>query len=343
MVSLTSFPVRAASSMMVLIAGASMFVSCGEESYPTSPSSTEPEVIRRVVLLNEDLSMRQVFPEDNWWNQDIRDAPVDPDSASYIDWVGRETSLHPDFGPAPFGIPYVTVSGQQPKVPVRFVFFPEESDEGAPGETSGYPIPEEARLQPGYIEGAVPGGGSEGDRHLVLIDRDAWVLYETFATQWNEKDAVWQAGSGAIFELDENHRRPERWTSADAAGLAIFPGLVRFDEVSGPDEIRHAFRVTLRATDGYVWPASHDAGNSRGALPLGARLRLKASVDFSDQPESAQKIFRAMQHYGLIVADNGSDMFVTGTMDRRWDNDVLNPAFRTLSAGDFEVVELGWR
>jgi hypothetical protein len=142
--------------------------------------------------------------------------------------------------------------------------------------------------------------------------------------------------------MNTNNRRPDGWTSADAAGLAILPGLVRYDEVYGPDEIQHAFRFTVRATNGYVYPASHRAGDTAGALPMGARLRLKAGKDISGFPAEMQKIFRAMKKYGLIVADNGSDMYVSGTFDTRWDNDVLNPAFAGLNASDFEVVELEW-
>ncbi|HKO58923.1 MAG TPA: hypothetical protein VJ276_23860, partial [Thermoanaerobaculia bacterium] len=150
-------------------------------------------------------------------------------------------------------------------------------------------------------------------------------------------------GSGAVFPLDSNTRRPDGWTSADAAGLAILPGLVRYEEVYGPDPIRHAFRVTVRSTNGYVFPASHDAGGTTGALPMGARLRLKASKDIASYPEPLRKIFQAMKTYGLIVADNGTDMYVTGTHDTRWDNDLLNPAFAAIKASDFEVVQLGWQ
>jgi hypothetical protein len=145
-----------------------------------------------------------------------------------------------------------------------------------------------------------------------------------------------------VFDLSSNARRPEGWTSADAAGLAILPGLVKYDEaVRGP--IRHAFRVTVRSTNNYVWPASHRAGSTSGALPMGARLRLKSSKSLSGYPGYIQNIFRAMQTYGLIVADNGSDMYVTGAMDSRWNNGELNPAFASLTASDFEIVRLGWR
>jgi hypothetical protein len=296
----------------------------------------------------EPLAGRQVFPAGNWWNQDISTAPVDPRSGQLIDFIsGRSTTnptavrrLHPDFGPPPYGIPYVAVAGDQPRVPVAFEYAG-ESDDGIPG-LPGYPVPQEARTAPNYIEGGVPGGGSSGDRHLLVIDRDRWILYETFATRWNASLNRWDAGSGAIFDLSLSARRPEGWTSADAAGLAIFPGLVRHDEAFGTDEITHAFRVTTRATNGYVWPASHRAGSNASAPPLGTRLRLKASKDISGFTPEIERIFRAMKRYGLIVADNGSDMYISGTMDARWNNDVLNPAFRALTADDFEVLQLGW-
>jgi hypothetical protein len=297
------------------------------------------------------LDGRQVFPRSNWWNLDISRAPIDPASAALINFVsgriGSNTTAtrraHPDFGPSPYGIPYVVVSGDQPLVRPTWTAYGDESDEGAPGRPLGYPIPAEAKTQANYIEGAVPGGGTDGDRHLLIVDRDNWLLYETGATYWNATLNRWEANCGAIFDLDQNARRPDQWTSADAAGLAIFPGLVRYDEAYGAAEITHAFRVTVRATNGYVWPASHRAGSTAGALPMGARLRLKASKNLAGYPAPIQRIFRAMQRYGLIVADNGSDLYVSGTMDARWDNDVLNPAFHGLIADDFEVVQLGWR
>jgi hypothetical protein len=300
-------------------------------------------------VLLEPLAGRQVFPVNNWWNQDISTAPVDARSPQLIDWIsGRSATsptavrrLHPDFGPPPYGIPYVVVAGDQPRVSVTFEYA-DESDTGIPG-VPGYPVPDEARTTANYIEGGVAGGGSSGDRHLLVIDRTRWILYETFATSWNTQLGRWDAGSGAIFDLSSNARRPDGWTSADAAGLAIFPGLVRYDEVFGSIEITHAFRVTTRATNGYVWPASHRAGSNTSAPPLGARLRLKASKNSSTFTPEVQRILRAMKRYGLIVADNGSDMYISGTMDGRWNNDVLNPAFSALTADDFEVIQLGWQ
>jgi len=294
------------------------------------------------VTLNDDFGGRQLFPDGNWWNQDVSLAPVDATSDAFIDVVGRARGLHPDFGPPPYGIPYIGVRGTQARVPVTFVDYGSESDSGFAG-VPGYPVPDDARRQPNFIEGGVPGGGTSGDRHLIVVDRDRFVLFELYAARWNDSAARWNAGSGAIFDLTRNDRRPEGWTSADAAGLAILPGLVRYDEAMSGRDIRHAFRVTVRQSNGYVWPASHRAGSTMGALPLGARLRLKASKDLSGFSPPLQRIFRAMQLYGLIVADNGTDMYVSGSMDARWNNDELNPAFRSLVAGDFDVVQLGWR
>ncbi len=305
---------------------------------PAVPAPTPPAATTAVTL-NDDFGGRRLFPDDNWWNQEITNAPIDPQSAAFIDFIGRTRALHPDFGPAPYGIPYVGVGGGEPRAAVAFVEYPDESDRGA-GSDNGYPIPEAAKTQPNYIEGARAGGGADGDRHLLIVDRDRWLLFELYATRWTGQR--WEAGSGAVFDLSANGRRPEGWTSADAAGLAVLPGLVRFDEAQrGP--IRHALRATVRRTNGYVWPASHRAGNTAGALPLGARLRLKPTVDLSRFPAYVQNIFRAMQTHGLIIADNGSDMYITGTMDGRWNNDQLNPAFRSLTASDFEVITLGWR
>lgn len=333
-------------------------IACTKGSTPSSPTSTPPTTTQpapspapspsptptpapttSAVTLNDDFGGRLLFPADNWWNQDISTAPIDPGSDAFIDFIGRTRTLHPDFGPPPYGIPYVSVGGAEPRVPVTFVDYGDESDNGF-GSERGYPIPDAAKTQPNFIEGGRPGGGTDGDRHLLIVDRDRWILYELFATRWTGQR--WEAGSGAVFDLAANGRRPEGWTSADAAGLAILPGLVRYDE-SQRSPIRHAFRVTVRGTNGFVWPASHRAGSTPGALPMGARLRLKSSKDLSRYPLYIQNIFRAMQRYGLIVADNGSDMYVSGAMDARWNNDELNPAFRALTAGDFDVIRLGWR
>ena len=287
-----------------------------------------------------------LFPADNWWNQDISQAPVAAESPALINFInnGGTRRLHPDFGgiagPSQmYGIPYVVVAGDQPKRQVQFYYADESDGVGQPF----YPIPDQAITQPHWIEGGAPGNQSPGgDRHLLIVDKDNKRLYELFDLGWD--GAKWTAGSGASFDLQTNGRRPDGWTSADAAGLAILPGLVKYDEVYGAGEITHAFRVTVRATNNfYVWPASHVAGSNTSAPPNGTRLRLKASKDISGFPAEMQKIFRAMKRYGLIVADNGSDMYVSGAFDPRWNNDVLNPAFRGLNASDFEVIQLGWR
>lgn len=294
------------------------------------------------VILNEDLTARQVFPTDNWWNLDISGAPVDGNSNGFISFIGESRSLHADFGGEPYGIPYVTVSGDQPLRIVYFYSYGGESDDGAPGRPPGYPIPDEAHLSDGYIEGGQAGGGNSGDRHLLVIDRERWLLFELFGTHWDAAEQRWEAASGAVFNLATNDRRPEGWTSTDAAGLAVFPGLIRYDEVYGNGEIEHALRFTVRASNGYVWPASHAAGSTQGAPPMGMRMRLKASFDISGYAAPVQKILRAMKKYGLIVADNGSDMYIQGTMDNRWDIGLINGVFHTMQADDFEVIELGW-
>jgi hypothetical protein len=295
-----------------------------------------------------------VFPADNWWNADISSAPVDSGSASFISFIGGTRKLHPDFGGEEssgsteiYGFPYAIVNGSQAKQTVTFDYDDESDGNGVPF----YPIPTQAITQKHWIEAGAPGNvdlRDDNDRHLLIIDCTNRTLYELYSVYYS--NSKWHAGSGAFFDMKTNGRRPEGWTSADAGGLAIFPGLVRYDEAanSAVPDINHAFRVTLRSSNGYVYPASHEAGDTSGALPLGARLRLKKSVNGVDpatrtSDPTSRKIFRAMQKYGLIVADNGSDMYISGTFDVRWNNGALNPAFSTLGASDFEVIKLGWK
>lgn len=302
-----------------------------------------------------------VFPSTNWWNLDIRSAPVDSNSSTFIAFISPTRRLHPDFGgeESPgsvnvYGMPYLVVGANQPKVAVTFLY---QSQSDGVDHTTGlsfpfYPIPPEAVTQPHWIEGGPAGNvdlRNSNDRHLLIIDCVNKHLYELYNVYYSTTQGRWLAGSGAFFDMNINGRRPEGWTSADAAGLAIFPGLVRYDEAwnAAVTDIGHALRVTVRATNGYVYPASHVAGSTAGALPLGARLRLKALVNGQDPAlrsgdPNVRKIFRAMQKHGLIVADNGSDMYVTGTFDARWNNDILNPAFALLTTADFEVIQLGW-
>jgi hypothetical protein len=294
-----------------------------------------------------------LFPRDNWWNLDISAAPLDAASASYISFIGTDRALHPDFGgdvsPGSvqiYGFPYVVVDSSLPLRAVRFQY---ASESDGVNHTTGqsfpfYPIPDEAMTQAHWIEGGDPGNvdlRAGSDRHLLIVDRDRRHLYELYNVFFD--GGQWHAGSGAFFDMNVSARRPETWTSADAAGLAILPGLIRYDEVFGAGEIEHAFRVTVRSTNGYVYPASHRAGSTSGALPMGTRLRLKAGRDISGFRPEIQKIFRAMQRYGLIVADNGSDMYIGGTYDTRWNNSQLNPAFGALKASDFEVIQLGYQ
>jgi len=272
----------------------------------------------------------QVFPPDNPWNTDISKYPVHLNSGNFIASIGAEKNLHPCFGPPynglPSGIPYVFVKGDQPKVPVTFTH-PGESDPGP------YPIPDNAP-----IEG---GGEVEGDRHVLVIDSDNHKLYEIFHSF--KVEGGWKADSGAIFDLKSNRLRPETWTSADAAGLPIFPGLVRYDEVMEKGEINHALRFTVRRSQrGYIHPATHFASRSKdpNLSPMGLRVRLKADYDISGFPKEAQVILKCLKQYGMLVADNGGDWFITGAPDPRWDNEVLS-AIKRVKGKDLEVVDTG--
>jgi len=290
-----------------------------------------------------------LFPQNNWWNVDVSAAPVDSNSSTYIDFIGVNQQAHPDFGGndgegGVYGFPFLQVDGAQTKLQVVF-----DPDDGWPQESDGdgvpfYPVPSEAITTMGWVEGGQAGNvhlRADSDRPILMVSTTNNHLYELYNVWYNGTN--WEALSGAFFNMGTNNRRTEGWTSADASGMAILPGLVRYDEVFGPDEIRHALRVTLDFTNGHVFPASHTAGSTANALPMGARLRMKASKDLSGYEPEIQKIFRAFKKYGLIVADNGSDLYVSGAYDTRWDNDVLNPAFHGLTASDFEVIQLGWK
>lgn len=275
---------------------------------------------------------RRMFPSDNPWNRDISSDPVDPSSDILIATCGANAQLHPDFGTTwnggPIGIPFVVVRGSQPRVPVTFDY----DDESDPGP---YPIPPDAP-----IEG---GGSSSGDRHVLVVDADNWKLYELFDAHPVNGGARWTAGSGAIFDLSSNALRPAGWTSADAAGLPILPGLVRYDEVVEQKEIRHALRFTCPTTRrAYVSPARHFASSRTEASqpPMGMRVRLKAGVDISGFPQNVRVILRALKTYGMFLADNGSSFYVSGTHDMRWNDEELG-AMKLLRGRDFEVVKMG--
>jgi hypothetical protein len=286
----------------------------------------------------------ELFPSDNWWSLDISSAPVDSLSDSYLSIIGDEP-LHADFDgdgstyPETYGIPWVVVDGSTPWEKVAFTYGDESDGDGTPF----YPIPVEAKTQVHFLEGGHPGKWcGPGDKHLLLVDPDNNYLYELWNVCWT--GTTWTAGSGARFELGTNNRRPDGWTSADAAGLAILPGLIRYDEAFSGGPITHAFRFTLHhsSTTEYVYPASHIAGTLGPALPFGARLRMKPGIDLSGYPAYLQRIFQAMKTYGLIFADNGSDIYVSGQYDPRWNWEEVSDAFDDFHASDFEVIERGW-
>ncbi len=268
----------------------------------------------------------RIFPADSYWHADVSTLPLDSQSATFVASGGATARLHPDFGTvyqgAPNGQPYDVVPGNQPRVPITFTYAA-ESDPGP------YPIPPNA-----HIEG---GPQSTGDRHVIVVDRDACQLYETFSS-YPQADGSWRAGSGATWNLASNALRPEGWTSADAAGLPILPGLVRFDEVAA-GHIDHAIRVTIDVTDRrFIWPARHQAGSGgSNDAPMGERFRLKASVDISGFSSSNQVILRALKKYGMIVADNGTAWDIGGVPDPRWNDDDLHN-LTTLHGQDFEAV-----
>jgi len=270
-----------------------------------------------------------VFPADNVWNTPVDTLPVDANSDAYVATIGASTNIHPDFGSfwegSPIGIPYVDVPGTQPMVPISFDY-DEESDPGP------YPIPPDAP-----IEG---GPDADGDRHILIVERDNCILYEVFYAWPQDGGSSWQAGSGAIFDLNSHALRPDGWTSADAAGLPILPGLVRYDEVAA-GEIRHALRFTARQTRGeYIWPARHEASSLSGTQypPLGQRFRLKAGFDISGFSPDIQVILRALKTYGMFLADNGSDWYISGAHDPRWNDDLLGE-LKQLQGSDFEAVD----
>lgn len=272
-----------------------------------------------------------VFPADNWWNRDISKEPVHWRSAAWVKSVGTAGHLHPDFGTfwagAPIGIPYVTVSDATAKVPVAFRYA-SESDPGP------YPIPANAP-----IEG---GSASTGDRHVIVVDTSNCLLYEMWDARPVNGGTSWKAGSGAVFNLSSNKLRPKGWTSADAAGLPILPGLVRYEEVMS-GHIDHALRFTVSRTQaGYITPARHFASSSTSVSlpPMGARFRLKASYRCSPYAWEVRVICAALKKYGMIVADNGSNWYVSGTHDPRWKDDRLAD-LKKIPGSAFEVVYTG--
>jgi hypothetical protein len=270
-----------------------------------------------------------VFPDDNAWNVPVDSLPVDAPSADYVASIGAAAGLHPDFGSGtwnggPIGIPDVVVPEAQELVAVSF-YYADESDPGP------YPVPTDAPIEGGPASG--------GDRHVLIVQQGTCRLYELFDAH-PQADGSWTAGSGALFDLSSNALRPSGWTSADAAGLPMLPGLVSYDEVAG-GQIRHAIRFTApRTRRAYVWPARHYASSSTSELlpPMGQRFRLRGDFDVTPFASEVQVILRALQTYGMILADNGSAWYLSGLPDERWDNDRLHQ-LQQVRGSDFEAVD----
>lgn len=296
---------------------------------PTNGNCSNPQ--------KSDLEKISIFPADNLLNKDISGEPVDPNSSVIINSIGS-VGLKADFGSglwagAPIGIPYVVVCGNQTKVPVTYRSNSYDGNYGNESDAGPMPIPLTAPIE----------GNGNGDSHVLTVDVENGVLYELYNASLGS--GGWEASSGAVFNLKSNTYRTEGWTSADAAGLPILPCLVRYEEVlSG--KIDHAIRFTLKSANvykGYVYPALHKVngtGTAGKSLPMGARMRLKSSFDISSYPANVQTILKAMKTYGIILADIGSDMFISGAPDERWNNDDLQ-TLKNVKSTDFEVVTIG--
>ncbi len=303
--------------------------------YLTDDSSERCSVwIKRCYASSEPLPC-PLFPPDNIWNRDISSMPVHANSAAWIASIGLTTGLHPDFGKGPYnnrilGIPYTVISATQPMVLMDFTYF----DESDPGP---YPVPYNVPVEGGTAKASK----GKGDSHVLLVQEGTCDLYEVFASKRN-RDGSWHGGSGAVFDLSSNDLRPDTWTSADAAGLPILPGLVMRDEVEA-GVITHALRFTADVTQrAYVWPARHYASSQTDPdlPPMGIRVRLKASVDISGFSTDNQVILQALKTYGMMLADNGSDWFLGGAPDRRWDDEDLHELQEGIHGSDFEVVDV---
>ena len=272
------------------------------------------------------------FPADSAWNKDISGSPIDPNSSAIINLIGPATPVHPDFGAGLYagsfmGIPYTIVDGAQAKVTVNFSAYGNESDPGP------MPIPSNANIE-GYPN-------PSGDQHVLVLDKSSCWLYELYGASPGSGSA-WNAGSAAVWDLLENEQRPWSWTSADAAGLPIFPGLVRYDEVAA-GKINHALRFTLqKSRAAFIPPATHWAATSTDpfAAPMGMRMRLRANFDVSGFSAHNQLLLNALKKYGMILADNGTSMFIGGAPDDRWDNNDLHQ-LSLVTASDFEVLSMG--
>ena len=320
---------RRAAGVAVVVGALAIGGAAGAAVTTIDGPATVSETADRIPAPSPNVGGCPLFPADNAWNQDISQAPLSPSSAAIISSIQSNggTRLHPDFGENPdYGIPFVVVPGSQPLVPINYTAYGDESDPGP------FPVPLDAPVEGGAAAG--------GDRHVLVLRADTCDLFELYRAF--RAGSGWNADSGARFDLRSNALRPLGWTSADAAGLPILPGLVRYDEVAA-GEIRHAIRVTFSETRrAYVLPATHYASsNDRTSLPaMGARLRLKASFDTSQLTGQARVIAVALQRSGLIVADNGSNWFFQGAPTAGWNDDDLNQ-LKAISGSNFEVVDTG--
>ena len=303
------------------------------ESSPTAPATeSRPTIVATLALTQSTtggptIANCSMFPANNYWNARVDSLPTHPQSDAWIQSIGATESFHMDFGSGEWdggliGIPFNIVAGLTvPKVEAEF-YYPDESDAGP------YPIPDNPNREWG------------SDHHILIVDPESCTLYEIYDASFDT--GKWSGGSGAIWDLNSNTLRPDTWTSADAAGLPILPGLVRYDEIAA-GAIKHAIRFTAENTAGYIWPARHQTSDPQdGVPPMGARFRLKAQYDISGFPPAMQVLLQAMKTYGIILADNGSNWYVSGAPDERWDNDMLH-LLDVLTGNDFEVVDTsGW-
>ena len=320
--------------LIAVVVGVATAVSHHATASPTADDDVYLPLIAKPGTLPPQIAGCDIFPGDNIWNTPVDDLPVHANSDDFTSTIGADRGLHADFGSgvwppgstSPIGIPYVDVPSSQPGVPITFFWWPEESDDGP------YPIPPDAP-----IEG---GPDSNGDRHVLVLERDNCILYEMYYA-FPQGGGSWEAANGAVYDLNSHDLRPNGWTSGDAAGLPILPGLVRYDEVAA-GEIRHAIRFTAPETQAaHIWPARHDASNLTGSdyPPMGLRLRLRADYDLSGFSPEVQVILQAFKTYGIILADNGSAWYISGVPDSRWDNDVLHE-MDVVTGSDFEVVDV---
>jgi hypothetical protein len=289
---------------------------------PVAPQQATPANIP--VAKGPTIGNCPTFPADNFWNTPVDNLPVHPQSQAWINTIGRDQGLHMDFGSGtwdggPIGIPFNLVAGNAAQKFAPIFYYPDESDPGP------YPIPANPKIEWG------------SDHHVLIVDTDTCHLYEIYDASFNGSN--WSGGSGAAWDLNSDALRPADWTSADAAGLPILPGLARYDELAS-GEINHALRFTARHTNGYIWPARHltSNDNSLDIPPMGARFRLKASFDISGFPPKMQIILRAMKTYGIVLADNGSNWYVSGAPNENWDNDMLH-TLDVITGDDFEAVD----